>query len=131
MGNVSTVSTATVDDDTSMVPAQQTPVQADTQVTAQALAQALDPRLAARLAAQARAQGVSLLGRDGLLQQLTKRFLEAALAGQSDRHLCESWKRDQVRVAPSRPLTAGARAVRPRRTAAGRRQPTMTLMPSA
>jgi hypothetical protein len=33
--------------------------------------------LVTRLAAQARAQGVSLLGRDGLLQQLTKRLLEA------------------------------------------------------
>jgi len=51
------------------------------ETTAQALAEALDPQLLARLAA--RAQGVSLLGRDGLLQQLTKRFLEAEM----DEHL--------------------------------------------
>ena len=41
----------------------------------------------ARLAAQARAQGVSLLGRDGLLQQLAKRFLEATLNAEMDAHL--------------------------------------------
>ena len=52
-----------------------------------ALAEALDPALVARLAAQARAQGVSLLGRGGLLQQLTKRFLEAALEAEMDEHL--------------------------------------------
>jgi transposase-like protein len=57
------------------------------QVTVQALAEALDPQLVARLAAQARAQGVSLLGRDGLLQQLTKRFLEASLEAEMDEHL--------------------------------------------
>ncbi len=57
------------------------------ETTAQALAEALDPQLVSRLAAQARAQGVSLLGRDGLLQQLTKRFLEAALEAEMDEHL--------------------------------------------
>ena len=87
MGNVNTASLATVDDDTPVVPAQAGPVEADTQATAQALAQALDPQMVARLAAQARAQGVSLLGRDGLLQQLTKRFLEAALEAEMDEHL--------------------------------------------
>ena len=56
-------------------------------VSAQALAEALDPQLVARLAARARTQGVSLLGRDGLLQQLTKRFLEAALEAEMDEHL--------------------------------------------
>jgi putative transposase len=47
----------------------------------------LDPALVARLAAQARAQGVQLLGRGGVLQQLTKRFLEAALEAEMDTHL--------------------------------------------
>ncbi|MBN1632347.1 MAG: IS256 family transposase [Thermoleophilia bacterium] len=54
---------------------------------ARSMAGALDPQLISRLAAQARAQGVSLLGRDGLLQQLTKRFLEATLAAEMDEHL--------------------------------------------
>src|SRR4051812_31199150 len=40
-------------------------------VTAEAIAAALDPDLVARLAAQARRQGVQLLGRGGVLQQLT------------------------------------------------------------
>lgn len=56
-------------------------------VSADALAAALDPVLVARLAAQARSQGVALLGRDGLLRQLTKRFLEAALEAEMDEHL--------------------------------------------
>jgi putative transposase len=55
--------------------------------TAAAIAEALDPVLVARLAAQARAQGVQLLGRGGVLQQLTKRFLEAALEAEMDEHL--------------------------------------------
>jgi hypothetical protein len=54
---------------------------------AAAIAEALDPALVARLAAQARAQGVQLLGRGGVLQQLTKRFLEAALESEMDEHL--------------------------------------------
>jgi putative transposase len=90
MGNVKLASTATVDDGGSVVPVQAgpvEPVEADAQVTAEALAQALDPQLVARLAAQARVQGVSLLGRGGLLQQLTKRFLEAALDAEMDEHL--------------------------------------------
>jgi transposase-like protein len=87
MGNVKTVSTAVVDDAVVGVPAQAGLVEADERVDAQALAEALDPQLVARLAAQARAQGVSLLGRDGLLRQLTKRFLEAALEAEKDEHL--------------------------------------------
>src|SRR6266550_7873304 len=55
--------------------------------TAGAVAQALDPALVARLAAQARSQGVQLLGPGGVLQQLTKRFLEAALEAEMDEHL--------------------------------------------
>ena len=54
---------------------------------AEAIAAALDPQLVARLAGQARAQGVQLLGRGGVLQQLTKRFLEAALEAEMDDHL--------------------------------------------
>jgi putative transposase len=69
------------------VPAQVGAGEAVPQVSAQALAEALDPQLVARLAAQARAQGVSLLGRNGLLQQLTKRFLEASLEAEMDEHL--------------------------------------------
>ncbi|MGI5185538.1 IS256 family transposase [Dactylosporangium sp. CA-152071] len=47
----------------------------------------VDDDLIARLAGQARAQGVSLVGEGGLLQQLTKRVLEAALEGEMDSHL--------------------------------------------
>jgi putative transposase len=72
--------------DEPMVPVRGGP--ADEQlVTAEAIAEALDPALVARLAAQARAQGVQLLGRGGVLQQLTKRFLEAALEAEMDEHL--------------------------------------------
>jgi transposase-like protein len=71
----------------SAVPVQARVEAGEAEVTAQALAEALDPRLVARLAAQARVQGVSLLGRDGLLQQLTKRFLEASLEAEMDEHL--------------------------------------------
>ena len=87
MGNVKTASTAAVDADMPMVATQAGTAEADAPVSAQALAEALDPQLVARLAAQARAQGVSLLGRDGLLQQLTKRFLEAAVDAEMDEHL--------------------------------------------
>lgn len=59
----------------------------EAQVDARALAEALDPELVARLAAQARAQGVSLLGRDGLLRQVTKRLVEATLEAEMDEHL--------------------------------------------
>src|SRR5947208_6474173 len=87
MGNVKAASGAIVDDGGPVVPVQTGRVEVDSQVTAEALAAAPDPQLVARLAAQARAQGVSLLGRDGLLQQLTKRFLEAALEAEMDEHL--------------------------------------------
>ena len=82
MGTVTTemkTASTTVDDEPMVV---SVPVQvgpADELVTAEAIAEALDPALVSRLAAQARAQGVQLLGRGGILQQLTKRFLEAAL----------------------------------------------------
>ena len=68
------------------VPAQPGPAQ-EQLVAAEAIAEALDPALVARLAAQARVQGVQLLGRGGVLQQLTKRFLEAALEAEMDEHL--------------------------------------------
>jgi putative transposase len=51
------------------------------------LARVLDDDTVAALAEQARGQGVALLGEGGLLQQLTKRFLEAALNGEMDAHL--------------------------------------------
>src|SRR5687768_14422323 len=75
--------------DEPVVPAQPGPADAsvDEQATAEAIAAALDPLLVARLAAQARTQGVQLLGRGGVLQQLTKRFLEAALEAEMDEHL--------------------------------------------
>jgi hypothetical protein len=62
----------------SAVPAQAGP--ADEQVaTAEAIAEALGPALVLRLAAQVRTQGLQLLGCGGALQQMTRRFLEAAL----------------------------------------------------
>jgi putative transposase len=51
------------------------------------LVEVVDDELVARLAGQARAAGVSLVGAGGLLQQLTKRVLEAALEGEMDSHL--------------------------------------------
>jgi transposase-like protein len=42
----------------------------------------VDAQLAAQLAAQARSRGISLVGPDGLLQQLTKLVLEGALEGE-------------------------------------------------
>src|SRR5919202_5327567 len=68
-------------------PFQAGPADEQQAAAAEAIAQALDPALVARLAAQARAQGVQLLGRGGVLQQLTKRFLEAALEAEMDEHL--------------------------------------------
>jgi putative transposase len=47
----------------------------------------VDEQLAARLVAQARSQGISLVGPDGLLQQLTKLVLEGALEGELTDHL--------------------------------------------
>lgn len=51
------------------------------------LAGLVNDELIARLAGQARARGVNLVGEGGLLQQLTKRVLEAALDGEMDAHL--------------------------------------------
>jgi putative transposase len=51
------------------------------------LGRVLDDDTVTALAEQARGQGVALLGEGGLLQQLTKRFLEAALEGEMDAHL--------------------------------------------
>src|SRR5919202_212343 len=68
-------------------PFQAGPADEQQAAAAEAIAEALDPALVARLAAQARAQGVQLLGRGGVLQQLTKRFLEAALEAEMDEHL--------------------------------------------
>jgi putative transposase len=47
----------------------------------------VDEQLAARLVAQARSQGISLVGPDGLLQQLTKLVLGSALEGELTDHL--------------------------------------------
>src|SRR5256885_10313534 len=87
MGSVTTeIKTATAVVEESVVAAQAG--LADEQVAAaEAIAEALDPALVSRLAAQARAQGVQLLGRGGVLQQLTRRFLEAALEAEMDAHL--------------------------------------------
>jgi len=76
--------------DEPVVPVQAGPVD-EQAATAEAIAAALDPALVSRLAAQARAQGVQLLGRGGVLQQLTKRFLEAALEAEMDEHLARKW----------------------------------------
>jgi putative transposase len=48
---------------------------------------AVDEQLAARLVAQARERGISLVGPDGLLQQLTKLVVEGALEGELTDHL--------------------------------------------
>lgn len=48
---------------------------------------ATDDDLVGRLVAQARADGLQLTGEGGLLQQLTKRVLEAALEGEITDHL--------------------------------------------
>ena len=69
------------------LPVQAGPVDEEQAAAAEAIATALDPALVARLAPQARVQGVQLLGRGGILQQLTKRFLEAALEAEMDEHL--------------------------------------------
>jgi transposase-like protein len=48
---------------------------------------AVDRELVGRLVAQARAGGLDLVGEGGVLQQLTKVFLESALQGEMDAHL--------------------------------------------
>jgi transposase-like protein len=88
MGTVTEMSkTAAAVEDEPVLPVQAGPADEEQAATATAIAEALDPVLVARLAAQARAQGVQLLGRGGVLQQLTKRFLEAALEAEMDEHL--------------------------------------------
>ena len=47
----------------------------------------VDEQLAAQLVAQARAQGISLVGPDGLLQRMTKLVVEGALEGELTDHL--------------------------------------------
>jgi putative transposase len=47
----------------------------------------VDQQLVAELVARAGAEGVSLTGEGGLLQQLTKLVLEASLEGEMDSHL--------------------------------------------
>src|SRR5258707_7270151 len=47
----------------------------------------VDRELVGRLVAQARAGGLDLVGEGGVLQQLTKVFLESALQGEMDAHL--------------------------------------------
>jgi transposase-like protein len=88
MGTVTEMSkTAAVVVDEPILPVQAGPAEEEQAAAAEAIAAALDPALVSRLAAQARAQGVQLLGRGGILQQLTKRFLEAALEAEMDEHL--------------------------------------------
>jgi putative transposase len=53
----------------------------------QLLAKVFDEATLGALTTSARVQGLALLGEGGLLQQLTKRFLEAALDGEMDAHL--------------------------------------------
>jgi hypothetical protein len=52
--------------------------------------------LAERLLAQAKEQGVSLVGPDGLLDQLTKNVLETALEAELTEHLVRSRVRSLV-----------------------------------
>jgi transposase-like protein len=59
----------------------------DAASTEELLARVLDDATVARLAEQARDNGLALVGEGGLLQQLTRRFLEASLEGEMDTHL--------------------------------------------
>jgi putative transposase len=47
----------------------------------------LDVRIAAELLERAKAEGVSLVGQGGLLQQVTRAVLQAALEGEMVEHL--------------------------------------------
>jgi putative transposase len=58
-----------------------------TRTSTKTAADAVDEQLAARLVEQAQAQGVSLIGPDGLLQRVTKLVLENALEGELADHL--------------------------------------------
>src|SRR5256885_3514125 len=122
MGSVTTeIKTATAVVEESVVAAQAGP--ADEQVaTAEAIAEALDPALVSRLAAQARAQGVQLLGRGGVLQQLTRRFLEAALEAEMDAHLGYD-KHDPVGRNGGNPPNRGRGETLPTRGGAGGQHP--------
>src|SRR6266536_2010569 len=64
-----------------------TPQDPRTEDSAGARPDAVDEQLVARLVAQARERGISLVGPDGLLQQLTKLVLEGALEGELADHL--------------------------------------------
>lgn len=55
--------------------------------TTRATPEGVDAELVGRLVEQARAAGLQLTGEDGLLQQLTKRVIEAALDGEITDHL--------------------------------------------
>ena len=63
------------------------PPAAQTAASTKTAADALDEQLAARLVEQAQAEGVSLVGPDGLLQRVTKLVLENALEGELTGHL--------------------------------------------
>jgi transposase-like protein len=68
--------------------AEPTPEQAVSEAVDEAAGvSALDVQMLRRLADQARGQGLELTGEGGLLQQLTKVFLESALEGEMDAHL--------------------------------------------
>lgn len=56
-------------------------------ITEDLLAKVLDRDTVAALTARAEDEGVALIGEGGLLQELTRRFLEAALEGEMDAHL--------------------------------------------
>jgi putative transposase len=66
-----------------MTPTETTQATGSTEVAADAV----DEQLAARLVEQAQAQGLSLVGPDGLLQRVTKLVLENALEGELADHL--------------------------------------------
>jgi putative transposase len=66
--------------------------------------------LAQQLLAQAKEQGLELVGKDGLLNKLTKNVLETALEAEMDEHLDTASMRSQG-VEAGTPVTA--RAPRP------------------
>jgi transposase-like protein len=84
-------------------------------VMAAEAADGLDEQLVGQLVDRARAGGLQLTGEGGVLQQLTKRLLEAALDGEITDHLGYG-KHDLRAVTPAIPVTA-AGALRPVYTA--------------
>jgi putative transposase len=62
-------------------------VQANPESEATAVTPLVDQQLVAELVARAGAEGLSVTGEGGLLQQLTKLMLEAPLEGEMDAHL--------------------------------------------